>query len=278
MRCPNPNYVWPNGRIITVPCGKCLACLSNKRNDWSIRLMQEYKVSQSAYFVTLTYSDRFVPDCGVVKRHLQLYMKRLRKVSPRLRYYAVGEYGSTTKRPHYHAIIFNATEENIRKHWSLLDKKTGLSVPIGLVHLGKVTEASVSYVLKYVVQSREIIPEGLNAPFSLMSRGYGLGLNYLTDAVLAWHRENQNVWFPRHSEKLRLPRFYKDKIWPNSSWSNWAYRREIVLKKSQKEAEEKEKREVLALAKLGYSREKMEEFRNASLTRIKRKVAFTQHL
>lgn len=284
MRCPNPNFVWPNGKVIAVPCGKCLPCLSNKRHDWSARLMQEHRVSSSAHFVTLTYSDRFNPSCGVVKRHLQLYMKRLRKLTPRLRYYAVGEYGSKFGRPHYHAIIFNAEEKNIRSCWSLLDKKTGKSVPIGIVHLGKVNEASVSYTLKYVVQSREPVSGGLNPPFALMSRGYGLGLNYLTDEILKWHRDNHNVYFPVHGEKHRLARFYKDKIWPkvtewytrDGSVCRWNYMREDISKKSQKEAEQREEKEIASLKKKGYSRDDMEKFRNASYSRIKKKVSYSQ--
>lgn len=276
MRCPNPNFVWPNGKVIAVPCGKCLPCLSNKRIDWSSRLMQEYRVSSSAYFVTLTYSDRFLPSCGVVKRHLQLYFKRLRKLQPdvRIRYYAVGEYGSKTLRPHYHAIIFNSSEKAISQAWTFFIN--GKVVPIGIVHLGKVTEASVSYTLKYVVQSKEPVPDGFNPGFALMSRGYGLGLNYLTDEMLAWHRSGERVYMMKYGEKLRLPRFYKDKIWPNTDWSNWAYRRELISKKSEKEAEQREEKEIASLKKLGYSRKQMEEFRNASYARIKQKVAFTQ--
>lgn len=278
MRCPNPRYVWPNGKVIAVPCGKCLACLSNKRHDWSFRLMQEYRASVSAYFVTLTYNEKFVPECGVVKRHLQLYFKRLRKVCSRLRYYAVGEYGSKTGRPHYHAIIFNCDREAIVNAWSLLDKKSGKSVPIGIVHIGKVTEASVSYTLKYIVQSEEEVAEGFNSGFALMSRGYGLGLHYLTDEMLKWHRVNEANCVMKYGQRLRLPRFYKEKIWPNSEWSDWAYRRSVFNKKVLLEAEVREKKEVSDLRSLGYSDVSIEQLRNARLSRIKKKVAYSQTL
>lgn len=286
MRCPNPNFVWPNGRVIAVPCGKCLACLSNKRHDWAARLMQEYKVSDSAVFITLTYSERFLPENGVVKRHLQLYLKRLRKVTPRLRYYAVGEYGSTTLRPHYHAILFNAQEKDIRDCWSLLDKKTGQKVPIGIVHVGTCTEASVAYVLKYVVQSKDPVPSGFNPPFSIMSRGYGLGLNYLTDEMLAWHRAGDRVYMIQHGEKHRLPRYYKDKIWPKvEEWYNrdgtvcrWNQERETLNQKALAEAEKREKRELKKLKEMGYSLSKIDQLRESNLSGIKQKVAYTQKL
>lgn len=49
------------GRTIPVPCGKCPACLKRRTSNWSFRLMQEYKVSDSAHFITLTYDTNFVP-------------------------------------------------------------------------------------------------------------------------------------------------------------------------------------------------------------------------
>lgn len=158
MNCPKPKWVFPNAKGVLVPCGKCPACLSNKRNEWSFRLMEEVKRSTSAAFITLTYHPKFVPDSGVSKRHVQLFLKRLRKNQKngkKIRYYFVAEYGSKTGRPHYHSILFNAEggEEAIRKAWMLKDSE------IGLIHYGKVTEASIRYVTKYVIQKSDLIFE-----------------------------------------------------------------------------------------------------------------------
>lgn len=278
MRCPDPNYVWPKGRVIAVPCGKCLACLSNKRQDWSHRLLQEMKVSDSAVFVTLTYSEKYYPEqFGLVKRHLQLYLKRLRKKCPRLRYYAVGEYGSRTGRAHYHGIFFNANESAIRECWTLFNKVKNKVEPIGIVHVGTCTEASIQYVTKYIIQKGSAV-DGLNPPFSIMSRAYGLGLNYLSDAMLKWHREGDRIYMVVHGEKVRLPRFYKEKIWPASEWSDWLYRRETVFKNARKEAEQKEERENKLLKQEGFKDPDAlrADSRNAVISRIKSKVAFSQ--
>lgn len=277
MRCPNPNYVWPKGKVIAVPCGKCMACLANKRQDWSLRLMQEYKFSTSAHFVTLTYSEKYYPSFGVSKRHIQLYMKRLRKLAPRLRYYLVAEYGTKTGRGHYHGIFFNADEKDIRRCWSLFNSHLKRVEPIGIVHIGRVTEASVGYCLKYIVQKGNVV-EGLNKPFTLMSRGYGIGINYLTDAMLKWHRENQYVHMVQGGKRVRLPRFYKEKIWPSSSWSDWADRREKTFKKARMEAERKEEREIELLKNEGYADPSrlIGESRDYQISRIKSKVAYSQ--
>ncbi|MDX8558692.1 hypothetical protein OZ663_18615, partial [Elizabethkingia sp. HX CGY] len=45
-------------------------------------------------------------------RDFQLFMKRARKLQEKkISYFLVGEYGSQTFRPHYHAIVFDV--ENI---------------------------------------------------------------------------------------------------------------------------------------------------------------------
>lgn len=226
MMCQRPNYIYPHRSVewcdsheespVCVPCGKCIACLVNKRNDWSFRLEQEYKYSNSAMFVTLTYDPKHLPSDGFLdKRHVQLFLKRLRKkdATNKIRYYAVGEYGSKFGRPHYHVLLFNAKESHVRSSW--LDSNAQC---IGTVHVGQVTASSVAYVTKYIVQ-----PEELEAhehdwvkPFSLMSRAYGIGGRYLDDRMVQWHRDNDAVYAIRDGSKVRLPRFYRDKIWYGS--------------------------------------------------------------
>ena len=159
MQCTNQKDIYIDvcgvSTPVSVPCGKCVPCLVNKRSDWSFRLEQEHRVSKTAHFVTLTYDAKHLrTDGSLEKRDLQLYLKRLRKNesvnygNQRLRYYAVGEYGTHGGRPHYHILLFNATDENtIRKAWR--DSK---GKPIGIVHVGKVEAASIAYVTKYIIQ------------------------------------------------------------------------------------------------------------------------------
>lgn len=273
MRCPNPRYVWPTGKIQAVPCGKCLACLSNKRQEWAFRLMQEYRRSKSAAFITLTYHPKFLPETGVSKRHFQLFMKRLRfRSGEKLRYYAVGEYGTHNGRAHYHAIIFNfqGDEKFLQSIWSL--RREGVEVPLGIVHIGKVNEKSVQYTLKYVVQRGQHSDPKLNKPFALMSRSFGLGLWYLTDEMVAWHRSGLKNYVMLDNRKCRLPRYYKDKIFHRED-----IRKEVSKKAEQagKDAEEENKR-LIMLAGYSDPDKIIEEMRAAVYSRIKEKIAFTQ--
>lgn len=233
--------------------------------------MEEYKRSKSAAFITLTYSDKYVPDQGVEKKHFQKFMKRLRNKSVgRLRYYAVGEYGTKTGRPHYHAIIFNyeGDEKFLRSVW----RHPVTKEPVGLVHIGKVNQASIMYTTKYVIQSQISIPKKVNKPFALMSRGFGIGLWYLTDEMLRWHRDGKRTHTFLHGVKGRLPRYYKNKIWPDEKIRN------SVSETAKWEAIKAHRKNL----KLFYdiygadAKNKMTEMRNAVISRIKQKVAFTQ--
>lgn len=269
MQCVKPVEIWHGSKRYIVPCGKCLCCLSNKRNDWVFRLQQEHKASKGALFVTLTYAPKYCPD-ELQKSHVQLFLKRLRKHEKKtgIRYFAVGEYGTNYGRPHYHLLLFNCdlSGNTIRRSWC---NRAG--EPFGIVHIGQVTAQSIAYCTKYVIQKGE----GDKKPFTLMSRAYGLGAAYLSDNMVAWHREDDRNYAIVNGQKVRLPRFYKTKIWYNeddkkrvSSKSKWdairSYRKNLRLfvKKFGK----------------GKGRVTMEKFRDIHLSRIKTKVAYTQTL
>lgn len=66
MICVNRKYVPNKGSgesMIKVDCGRCYPCLSNKRNAWTFRMMQETKYSESSLFITLTYDEDHVLFC-----------------------------------------------------------------------------------------------------------------------------------------------------------------------------------------------------------------------
>ena len=143
--CVSPWTTEIGSKKMDLPCGKCYECRARRVSGWSHRLEKEAEVSSSALYITLTYDEEKVPYTidgyqTVDKTHLQKFFKRLRKKQDeKIKYYAVGEYGSKTHRPHYHVIIFNTNIFNIRASW--LD---------GFVHCGEVTQSSVAYTLKYL--------------------------------------------------------------------------------------------------------------------------------
>lgn len=237
-----------------------MACVMNRRRDWIFRLMKEHRYSSGALFVTLTYAPKYCPS-SLNKRHVQLFMKRLRKYEKgqRIRYFLVGEYGTVHGRPHYHALLFNCdlSGETIRKAWKL-------ETPIGLVHIGRVTEASIAYCTKYMVQP----PRANEKPFVLMSRGYGIGGMYLQDEIVSWHRSGNKNFVLLNGIKNRLPRYYKEKIF-------YGAQKEEVSKKSFEDGQlVRERNEALFKEQFGVEWEsRMKEFRNAFFDSVKTKVA-----
>ena len=121
-----------------VPCGKCILCRNSIIREWKTRCVCESQFSTShPFFITLTFNDENLPLQGVDKRHLQLFFKRLRercryyKLADNIRYLACGEYGKNTKRPHYHAILWNMPADfTVTKIWELINE----SWKLGFLH------------------------------------------------------------------------------------------------------------------------------------------------
>ena len=103
----NPPHAETNMQI---PCGKCIGCRVARAAQWGNRCMHEASCYDHNRFVTLTYDDAHLPPNGFLdKTHLSKFLKKLRKKFPhnKLRFFAAGEYGEQTARPHYHLILFN---------------------------------------------------------------------------------------------------------------------------------------------------------------------------
>lgn len=247
-----------------------MSCLVNKRTDWAFRLQEEHKVSKSAHFVTLTYDAKHLrTNESLCKRDLQLYLKRLRKKdeNTRIRYYAVGEYGSKSGRPHYHILLFNSIESHIRGAW--VDSR---HQSIGIVHVGTVGAASIAYVTKYIIQ-KDSYPDGMEKPFATMSRAYGIGGHYLSDLMVEWHRvDDRNYTVRPGNLKGRLPRFYRDKIWykPNDRERVSAAAMKLTLGNQEKERNYFKKMHGDRWEfQLNYARSLM-------VARVKQKIQFSQ--
>lgn len=90
-----------------IKCGQCMECRLAYSREWAIRITHEASMHSRNSFVTLTYSDEFLPRFGqLLKRDLQLFFKRLRKITGPFRYVACGEYGELRRRPHFHCALF----------------------------------------------------------------------------------------------------------------------------------------------------------------------------
>lgn len=116
-------------------------------------------MSSPAWFVTLTYAPDKVPENGsLVPRDITLFVKRLRKAHPerRISYYVAGEYGETTARPHYHAVLYGARflDRDVRttRHNAPVYKSESLERcwGLGLCEFTPLTYGAARYCASYV--------------------------------------------------------------------------------------------------------------------------------
>lgn len=213
MLCQNP-YVKAGEAY---PCGQCLPCRNRRRNIWTHRLVLESQLYSENAFVTLTYADDTLPeDMSLQPVHLRNFLKKLRSYTEyhtrqqlkclkvgkariddevrkrRVRFYAVGEYGDDTARPHYHVMLFNHPtclrggsqySKVSTKCCSVCDRIRG-TWGFGNVLLGNVTPASAAYVVSYIVKNMRHRHDprlnGREPEFSRMSLRPGIGFGALS--------------------------------------------------------------------------------------------------
>lgn len=234
MLCRHPFVRDPSGKVLRVsllsdnpelafngvpfPCGQCLPCRINKRRAWTHRLLLESMYHAESSFVTLTYAEEYLPPGGTLRKSdLRDFFKRLRYYTgcKKLRYYACGEYGTETHRPHYHAIIFGL---------GVLDgQKVARAWPFGRVHVAECNEHTIQYVAGYVtkkfVRKSDV---GLVPEYAVMSRRPGIGYRAVAElAALIRDPQYKHLFegdstIPqvlRHGgKKLPLDRFMRDKL------------------------------------------------------------------
>lgn len=260
----NPAYYKDSSQMyyIPVPCRKCPTCLQARTNNWVFKLMQEDKTHALSYFVTLTMDNEYMnavkgkktkrkdstytnitPNgfMSLRKQDVQLFIKRLRKNISKthnnvIKYYAVGEYGGTTFRPHYHLIIFGANVMDIEQAWSLNGKL------IGHVTCDQVNGATIAYTAKYMNKGK-IIPVHANddrlPEFQLSSQK--MGLNYITPQIIRYHNADitRNYVTLDGGVKLAMPTAYRQKIYDEKTRKAQARNiQKMILEKEEKDQEE----------------------------------------
>jgi hypothetical protein len=182
MLCKSPIEV-THGHV---PCGQCTNCKINRRRQWTARILLESLYSTSSVFITLTYDEDNVPRDETYqeilrKSDLRGFIKRLRAWysyrNSRFRFYACGEYGDHTQRPHYHAILFGVgldAEKAIHECWGM-----------GFTQVGELTPERAAYTCGYVMKKMtdETHPKlnGKPPEFATMSTNPGLG-----SCVIPW--------------------------------------------------------------------------------------------
>lgn len=223
-------------RPLDIPCGQCIGCRISKAQSWALRCVHESSMHNLNSFVTLTYSDEFLPPDGSLDiTHWQKFAKRLRRRMGPFRYFHCGEYGDENARPHYHACIFGLDFSGDRFfHKSSNGNRLYVSPFLnevwgkGYALIGDLTYESAAYVARYCLKklsgeaahvryngvdmtTGEELPE-LKPEYISMSRRPGLGAS--------WFEKFESDVYPadevvHQGRRHRPPRFYDDKLPPD---------------------------------------------------------------
>lgn len=226
---PNPTVATSE---IQLPCGNCILCRTKHSKEWAIRITHESQLHDENSFVTLTYADEHLPLINNTPTlrlsDLQKFIKRLRftldaEHGKKIRYYAVGEYGSKSNRPHYHLCVFGHafTERRtiLRREPSLLWTNDTLEKTWGMgeVRVGALTFATAQYTASYVTkklrakqqyvyidkETGELKP--LEQPKAVMSLKPAIGLEWW----LQHHKQTtRNDYVIMNGSKHKPPKYY----------------------------------------------------------------------
>jgi len=184
-----------------------------------------------------------------LKEEGERYLKQSKKTakwSPKLRYFACGEYGnkSKTERPHFHVILYNIPLrwykwDPIHEEW--YSNKLEDIWNKGIVHVGEVSRESAHYVAKYTI--KHLLDEWdetdiRTAPFAVMSKNPGIGNNYIQDEQIRNYYNSSKTSYTSLKNGIIQPigRYYKDKIWPKKTPEEWAGDRLQIWPKERIEA------------------------------------------
>lgn len=207
--CINPIQVEVKGRknnFIMTDCRYCLNCLVKKQSQLTFLAQKEqlmqYRKGNGCSFVTLTYSDDYLPinEQGFVTLKLKDVQDFLKRVRRNMEYHNekkefkvvyCGEYGDgshstsksgiSTNRPHYHIAFLGLSDTEVVKYTRKLWK-------FGLCDIGVLTSGGLRYICKYMSKacpSKEVkaIREAAEVENPFIKHSIGLGKQWIIENV-----------------------------------------------------------------------------------------------
>lgn len=224
-------------RFIQIPCGRCIGCRMDYARSWADRMTYHVLTCPKDvnWFVTLTYDDdhlntlRCDNDLGLYSlnyEHKTEFIKSLRNMfrDSSIDFYMSGEYGGSTARPHFHAIIYNCPIDDL-VYWKYNDNGDPIYLSDTLAKLWKYgfstispfTWTSSAYVAKYVEKKAygynkaEYEAYGLEPEKCFCSRRPGIAHDYyIQNYADIWKNNGLNVSRDIVSNgHLGIPRYFR---------------------------------------------------------------------
>ena len=203
---------------VPVGCGKCIECMKQKALQWKIRLLEELKVQNHAYYITFTFSpdslkklceESGLKECNAIagiaiRRYLERWRKTYKKSQ---RHWFITELGHEgTERIHLHGIVFSPfpiEKATFERYWQY-----------GNIRIGDYCNLkTINYIAKYITKldrdHKNYVPE------IFCSAGIGNGYtNRPLVRQIHKFREDKTTEFYRFpaGNKANLPIYYRNKL------------------------------------------------------------------
>lgn len=220
-------------RTVMVPCSTCIGCIKAHAQAWAFRCHLEGQRLPYNAFATLTYDNAHLPFT-LNWAHGQKFLNSLRQMLatrnlPKIRYFASGEYGSRTQRPHYHLILFGLNALGAANH-TMVQNAWGR----GQIRLEPLTPARIAYCAGYtdkksddrfrsVAHADPQTGEAWQPPFIKMSRNPGLGSH------AKQYAESWRLFAIHNGIKMPPPRYL------HNAWRNTATTEDLLHLQAEKE-------------------------------------------
>lgn len=260
-----------------IPCQHCWACHLRKSSEWATRIMVECLNSEHNYFITFTYSDEHIPIFSETEYNgktftndgtwlgtlypedIDKFMNSFRKYFERkghtkIKYVYAGEYGETTKRPHYHMILMNCPldiskfydfhiDQRGKMHWKSPEIEKYWDK--GMIDIGEVEFASAAYVARYCMKKiinssdkTEYWANGMQPEYFRMSKRPGIGTNYYNENWETIYKHDKLYVKNFHGKTIELkPPKAWDKKFKESHPQEW-----FNIQRSRKEGAERSRK------------------------------------
>ena len=205
-------------RYVPVACGNCLECRKAKANEWRIRLHEEIKVNNFAYFITLSFSNKSLLELSekgntnnlnaIATKGIRLFLERIRKKYKKsLKHWLITELGqNNTERIHLHGIIFSDFEINnnwLQNYWKYGHSDTGQFC----------NAKTINYIVKYLYKIDTKHKD--YKPIILCSKG--IGKSYINEFTKQKHKykneDTKEFYTLPNGQKLNLPIYYRNKFY-----------------------------------------------------------------
>ena len=249
LRTPDNDIIFSSDESLgiselMIPCGQCIGCRLQKAETWAIRMIHESQFHDENCFITLTYSDEYLPfDGSLDYSHPTKFLKRLRSFlksngyEQEISYYYAGEYGDQLGRPHYHMILFGFDFSSPLTYKGTINEKvlqfetdkghkyyTSTLLTdlwsLGHANLSNVTYDTCMYTSKYVTKkmtgayqmSHYQKVHSLTGEFvevlpeqARMSRKYPIGKKWIESF---WKDAYPSDFIIYENKKLKVPKYY----------------------------------------------------------------------